>query len=82
MLVQVLRKPYAAVELSEEELSELVLSSEELSAAEEAEEVSSAWLEELVSPAEASSGKGVPSSRRAPSANKAAWVAGSAMPVA
>ena len=29
-----------------------------------------------------SSGKGVPSSRRAPLANSAAWVAGSAMPVA
>ena len=29
-----------------------------------------------------SSGKGVPSSRRAPLANSAAWVPGSAMPVA
>lgn len=77
--------PYAATELSEEELEEVEpceLELEELvelslleleePVSEEAEEPSSLEEELLSEAASASSGKGVPSVRKAPLANKAA----------
>ena len=87
--------PYAATELSEEELEEVELCELELEelvelslleleepVSEEAEEPSSLEEELLSESALASSGKGVPSARKAPLANNAAWVDGSAIPVA